>query len=88
LAILQLLPTNNYDIRSVKKMGFLKRSMHSTDARGYVFSLSPTGRKLTLTLIKEFDSIQDLFEKSMGMKKTKEIMDGIQQLILIYRNGP
>jgi DNA-binding MarR family transcriptional regulator len=78
----------SHALRGLEKMGFLKRSMHSTDARGYVFSLSPTGRKLTLTLIKEFDSIQDLFEKSMGIKKTKEIMDGIQQLISIYRNGP
>lgn len=71
----------SHALRDLEKMGLLKRSMHPTDARGYVFSLTPSGRKKTLALIKEFDGVQDAFEASLGVRGTKEFVDRVQQVI-------
>lgn len=71
----------SHSLRGLEKRGFLKRSIHPQDARGYLFSLTPNGKKKTLTLIKEFDGIQDKIEQLLGVKKTKDIVDGILQLI-------
>src|ERR1700722_5115397 len=51
--------------RDLEKRGFLKRSVHTLDARGYLFSLSHLGRKKALILIKIFDEVQNELEKDL-----------------------
>lgn len=75
----------SHALRALEKKGLLKRAMHTTDARGYVFSLTLAGRKKAIALIKEFDNVQNKLETTLGAKKTREINEGITQLTNEYR---
>lgn len=74
----------SHSLRGLEKMGFLKRTMHPTDARGYCFTLTASGKKKSLALIKEFDKFHDEVESSLGTAKTNDIIKGMQLLIFEY----
>lgn len=76
----------SHSLRGLEKKGFLKRSIHPSDSRGYLFALTPTGKKKALALIKEFDGVQDKIEQQFGVKKTKDFVDGVLQLISSLAN--
>jgi DNA-binding MarR family transcriptional regulator len=79
----------SHSLRGLEKKGFVKRSMHPTDARGYLFGLTPSGKKKALLLMKDFDAIQDGFEKVIGIKRTREIVEGQQSLTQLFsKNFP
>jgi DNA-binding MarR family transcriptional regulator len=76
----------SHSLRGLEKKGFIKRSTHPTDARGYIFSLTSSGRKKALTLIQEFDRTQDRFESVFGVKKSRELVESIQSLVIEFEN--
>jgi DNA-binding MarR family transcriptional regulator len=73
----------SHSLRGLEKKGFLKRSMHATDARGYCFTLTASGKKMATVLIKEFDTFQNKIESIIGVTKTNDIVKGMQSLIAI-----
>lgn len=77
--------TLSHALRGLEKKGLVKRAMHQTDARGYVFSLTPAGKRKALILIKEFDRLQEGFEQFFGVKKVREIVNNINGLRYIYK---
>ncbi|MDD4975577.1 MAG: MarR family transcriptional regulator [Bacteriovorax sp.] len=74
----------SHSLRGLEKLGLLKRTMHPTDARGYCFTLTASGKKKALTLIKEFDVFQETIEAIMGVSKTNDVVKGMQTLIFNY----
>jgi DNA-binding MarR family transcriptional regulator len=76
--------TLSHAIRGLEKKGWLKRNMHPTDARGYVLSLTSSGRKKALALIKEFDQVHDGIEQNIGVRKLKESIDNINAVRKSY----
>ncbi|MCB0411206.1 MAG: MarR family transcriptional regulator [Bdellovibrionales bacterium] len=76
----------SHALRGLEKKGFLKRSMHSTDARGYLFNLTSQGKKKALNLVKLFDEIQDELEKKMGVRSFRDFVQNLETLIKVYNS--
>ncbi|HEY8270006.1 MAG TPA: winged helix DNA-binding protein [Pseudobdellovibrionaceae bacterium] len=77
----------SHSLRSLEKKGWLKRAMHSEDARGYLFSLTASGKKKALILIKSFDEVEGELEKKIGTKNTKEFVNVLNQFVTDYRSN-
>lgn len=73
----------SHALRSLEKKGWLKRAILAEDARGYLFSLTSSGRKKALTLIKTFDEAEDKLEK-VGVKATKDFVSILTQYLDNY----
>ncbi len=78
--------TISHAIRGLEKKGWLKRVIHPTDARGYMLSLSPSGKKKAMTLVKIFDQAQESLEENFGTRKLREAVDSINALRKCYRD--
>jgi DNA-binding MarR family transcriptional regulator len=74
----------SHAMRDMEKKGFLKRTMHESDARGYLFSLSNLGRKKATGLIKIFDEVQDELEKGIGVRSVKDFVQNVTEVVLTY----
>lgn len=84
-AVLQISKSNlSHALRSLEKKGLLKRSMHPTDARGYIFTLTSSGKKKALSLVKIFDSTEAHLEKTTTTKTTKDFISIMNQYIETY----
>ncbi len=77
--------TLSHAIRDLEKKGLLKRGIHSTDARGYVLSLTPSGKRKAIVLVKEFDKAQEGIESSIGIRRLREAVDSINEIRKSYR---
>lgn len=76
--------TLSHSLRGLEKKGFIKRTQHPTDARGYLFSITPQGIKKSLELIKIFNQIQDHFEDRIGQKKLKDFVTTLTEIQRAY----
>jgi DNA-binding MarR family transcriptional regulator len=65
--------------------GYLKRVVNENDARGFKIELKSEGRKKAVSLIKFFDRIQDMFEKSMGVGHCQKTVSGILALSSVFQ---
>ena len=72
--------TLSHAIRGLEKKGWIRRNQHPTDARGYVLSLTPSGKRKVLVLVKEFDSVQNSLEAGIGPRRIREIVEDIGQI--------
>ncbi len=71
----------SHALRDLEKKGFIKRSLHEQDARAYLFSLTPSGKKKTLSLVKTFDQVETAFEKEVGIKATKDFVNAVSLFV-------
>lgn len=76
--------TVSHALRGLEKKGWIKRGIHPTDARGYVLSLSPSGKRKALTLVKVFDQVQEDLEGTFGPRKLREAVDNINAMRKCY----
>jgi DNA-binding MarR family transcriptional regulator len=76
--------TLSHALRGLEKKGWVRRAIHPEDARGYLLSLTPSGKKKALVLIKEFDQAQEGIEKVLGVKKLRDAVDGINEIRRSY----
>ncbi len=82
----QMTPSNlSHLLRDLEKKELVKRSMHESDARGYVFTLTAAGKKKSLSLIKIFDTIQTKLEKKVGVKSFKDFVNKITKVTNAYQ---
>src|SRR6185437_169255 len=56
----------SHSISSLEAKGLLQRKIDPLDARGYLLTLKPAGRKCALRVIAAFDKMQKGFEREVG----------------------
>ncbi|AFY01225.1 MarR family winged helix-turn-helix transcriptional regulator [Bdellovibrio bacteriovorus] len=58
----------SHSIRALEKKKLLKRSIHDSDARGYVLDLTPKGARTAVEVISYFDKLQGRIERKCDAK--------------------
>lgn len=56
----------SHSISSLEAKGLLQRRIDPKDARAYLLTLTPTGRKSAMRSIRALDHLQQCFEKEVG----------------------
>jgi DNA-binding MarR family transcriptional regulator len=56
----------SHAVSSLEAKGLLLRKIDPTDARGYLLTLKPSGRKCAVRVIAAFDALQKGFEREVG----------------------
>lgn len=74
-------------ISHLEYKGWVKRILNPKDARQFYIELRPEGRRKTLSLIKIYDQIQNLFEKQLGIQDCQKMTSNIYKLISTYKNS-
>ena len=69
-------------VSSLEYRNLIKRTLHPKDARQYILSLRPDGRRKALSLIKFFDKLQNDCEKTLGKTTCEDVARGIHKLTI------
>jgi DNA-binding MarR family transcriptional regulator len=56
----------SHAVSSLEAKGMVQRKIDPSDARGYLLTLKPSGKKCALRVIAAFDKMQRGFEKKVG----------------------
>jgi DNA-binding MarR family transcriptional regulator len=72
-------------ISSLEAKGLLLRKIDPTDARAYLLSLRPQGRRCALRVISAFDKLQKQFEDEVGKTVLTNTLIAIRKLETISR---
>jgi DNA-binding MarR family transcriptional regulator len=67
-------------VSSLEAKGFLLRKIDPADARAYLLSLKPQGRKCALRVIAALDRLQREFEGEIGKASLAELLKSIRKL--------
>jgi DNA-binding MarR family transcriptional regulator len=74
----------SHALRDLERKALVKRALHSSDARGYLFSLTPLGRKRAQALINVFDRVQSGLEKLTKVRSFRAFVAEIQSIVESY----
>jgi DNA-binding MarR family transcriptional regulator len=72
-------------VSSLEAKGLLQRKIDPTDARAYLLTLKPQGKKCALRVIAAFDGLQSQFEHELGKTALSEMLKAIRKLEALYR---
>ncbi len=75
----------SHALRNLERKSLVKRSILAEDARAYVFTLTSSGKKKALGLIKTFDIVENAIESKVSSKETKEFIQTINQYVEGYQ---
>jgi DNA-binding MarR family transcriptional regulator len=67
-------------ISSLEARGFLQRKIDASDARAYLLSLKPQGKRCALRVIAALDRLQKEFEGEIGKSALAEMLRSIRKL--------
>jgi len=67
-------------ISSLEAKGFLQRRIDPEDARAYLLSLKPPGKRCALRVIAAFDGLQKEFEEEVGKSALGEMLRTVRRL--------
>lgn len=67
-------------ISSLEAKGLVQRTIDPDDARSYLLTLKPQGKKCALRVIRAFDRLQAEFEKEIGKASLSETLKTIRKL--------
>ena len=67
-------------ISSLEAKGFLQRKIDPQDARAYLLTLKPQGRRCALRVIAALDRLQKEFESEIGKSALAEMLRSIRKL--------
>ena len=70
----------SHSISSLEAKGLLQRRIDPADARGYLLTLTSTGKKSAMRVIRALDRIQQTFEKQVGKTALAEALNVLQSL--------
>lgn len=72
-------------VTSLEAKGLVQRSIDPTDARVFLLTLKPQGKRVALRAIAALDDLQKRFEDGMGKTALGETIGGIQRLDSLLR---
>ena len=70
----------SHAISSLEAKGLVQRAIDPEDARGYLLTLRPAGRKCALRVIAAFDRMQRVFEQTAGKSALAHALAVIREL--------
>ena len=70
----------SHSISSLEGKGLLQRKIDPADARAYLLTLKPAGKKAAMRVIGAFDRMQKTFEKEVGKTVLSDTLKGIRLL--------
>jgi DNA-binding MarR family transcriptional regulator len=71
-------------ISSLEAKGFLQRKIDPEDARAYLLTLKPQGKRCALRVIAAFDRLQKEFEEEVGKTALSEMLKTVRRLEAIF----
>ena len=73
-------------ISSLEAKELLQRRIDPEDARAYLLTLKPQGRKCALRAIGAFDKLQKEFEEAVGKTALSEMLTALRKLEALFAN--
>ncbi|ADV83316.1 MarR family winged helix-turn-helix transcriptional regulator [Terriglobus saanensis] len=70
----------SHSLSSLEGKGLVQRKIDPADARAYLLTLKPTGKKCAMRVIAAFDKMQKDFEKKVGKAALKEALTVMRAL--------
>ena len=70
----------SHSISSLEAKGLLQRKIDPDDARAYLLTLKPQGKKTAMRVIRAFDRLQQRFEKEVGKAALSQTLGVIREL--------
>jgi DNA-binding MarR family transcriptional regulator len=67
-------------VSSLEAKGFLQRKIDPEDARAYLLTLKPQGKKCAVRVIGAFDKLQRDFEQEIGKPALMEMLKSLRKL--------
>jgi DNA-binding MarR family transcriptional regulator len=71
-------------VSSLEAVGLLQRRIDPEDARSYLLTLKPAGRKCSLRVIAAFDRLQKEFEQEIGKAPLRETLRNLRKLEALF----
>lgn len=72
-------------VSSLEAKGLLQRKIDPNDARAYLLTLKPPGKRCALRVIAAFDKLQKEFEEEIGRTALLEMLKAIRRLEALSR---
>jgi DNA-binding MarR family transcriptional regulator len=73
----------SHAVSSLEAKGLVLRKIDPQDARGYLLTLRPAGKRCAVRVIAAFDTMQRVFEKQVGRESLKDALRVIRALQLV-----
>ena len=70
----------SHTISSLEAKGLLQRKIDPEDARAFLLTLRPQGKRCALRVIGAFDKLQKKFENEIGKTRLSEMLKSIRKL--------
>ena len=70
----------SHAVSSLEAKNLIHRKIDPSDARGYLLTLKPSGKKCALRMIAAFDKMQQTFEQKSGRTALANALDVIRAL--------
>lgn len=70
----------SHSVSSLEAKGMIERRIDPTDARAYLLTLKPAGKKTAMRVIRAYDRMQQMFEKEIGKAALAEALEVIREL--------
>jgi DNA-binding MarR family transcriptional regulator len=70
----------SHAVSSLEAKGLIERRIDPVDARGYVLTLRPAGKKCAVRVVGAFDRMQREFERRVGRAKLAAALEVIHEL--------
>ena len=70
----------SHAVSSLESKGLVGRAIDPEDARGYLLTLKPAGKRCALRVIAAFDSMQREFEQAVGKNALAHALEVIREL--------
>jgi DNA-binding MarR family transcriptional regulator len=70
----------SHSISSLEAKGLLQRKIDQSDARAFLLTLKPAGKRAAMRVISAFDRMQRAFEKEVGKTALADMLRAIRRL--------
>jgi DNA-binding MarR family transcriptional regulator len=71
-------------VSALEARGMLQRKIDPEDARAYLLSLMPHGKRCALRVIAAFDKLQKEFETELGKPALREMLKNLRKLEMLF----